>query len=234
MDSLKNLVNLTGNEKDKKDDNRMVKLTFYITYAFLLTTATVTFIEAMRNDDAKIRHILNLETCISVVAAYFYSMFMKKVDVPNINFRDITLNRYADWAITTPIMLLVLMLALAYNNNEDVRFSMFAIVLVANYGMLYSGYLGETKKVNKLTGNLVGFGFFIAMYYVIWYNHIRGKTNFDNILLYGAFVLLWTGYGIGYWMKEKEKNVTYNVLDLMSKCFVGIFFWAYLTGVIKL
>ena len=30
---------------------RLVKVTFYITYAFLLTTATVTFIEAMRTSD---------------------------------------------------------------------------------------------------------------------------------------------------------------------------------------
>ena len=32
-------------------------MSFYITYSFLLTTATITFIEAMRNKDAKIRHI---------------------------------------------------------------------------------------------------------------------------------------------------------------------------------
>ena len=51
--------------------DRSVKVSFYITYAFLLTTATVTFIEAMTNKDPGIRHILNLETCISVVAAFF-------------------------------------------------------------------------------------------------------------------------------------------------------------------
>ena len=50
--------------------NKVVRFTFYITYAFLMTTATITFIEAIRNRDSKIRHILNLETCISVVAAF--------------------------------------------------------------------------------------------------------------------------------------------------------------------
>ena len=54
--------------------DRAVKTTFYITYVFLLTTATITFIESMRTNVSRVRHILNLETCISVVAAYFYSV----------------------------------------------------------------------------------------------------------------------------------------------------------------
>ena len=53
-------------------NERLVKVSFYITYAFLLTTATITFIEAMRNKDVGIRHILNLETCISVVNSRFF------------------------------------------------------------------------------------------------------------------------------------------------------------------
>ena len=57
-----------------------VKLTFYITYVFLKTTATITFIEAIRTNDSKVRHILNIETCISVVAAFFYSKFVTDIE----------------------------------------------------------------------------------------------------------------------------------------------------------
>ena len=53
-------------------DDHLVKTSFYITYAFLITTGTITFIEAIRTKDIKIRNILNLETCISIVAAFFY------------------------------------------------------------------------------------------------------------------------------------------------------------------
>ena len=60
---------------------KMVKNSFYLTYVFLLTTATITFIEAMRTKNNKVRHILNLETCISVVAAYFYGKFVEQIDV---------------------------------------------------------------------------------------------------------------------------------------------------------
>ena len=57
---------------------------------------------------------------------------------------------------------------------------------------------------------------------------------FDNKLLYWAFVVFWSLYGVAYWLDEKEKNVMYNVLDLFSKCFVGIFFWAYFTKTLVL
>ena len=43
-------------------NDELVKNTFYITYAFLMTTATITFIEAIRTKDIKIRSqiVLNL------------------------------------------------------------------------------------------------------------------------------------------------------------------------------
>ena len=66
---MKKIINFLNTEK-------MVKNSFYLTYVFLLTTATITFIEAMRTKNKKVRHILNLETCISVVAAYFYGKFV--------------------------------------------------------------------------------------------------------------------------------------------------------------
>ena len=82
-------------EKLKNPVNYYVKFSFIITYILLLTTATITFIEAMRTNVPTVRHVLNLETCISVVAGYFYSVFVEKIeeygkaDIP-INWADIT------------------------------------------------------------------------------------------------------------------------------------------------
>ena len=90
---------------------------FYITYAFLVTTGTITFIESLRTNIVPMRHILNLETCISIVAAFFYGNFITKLKDKKDDVDDETLqneindNRYVDWMITTPIMLLVLILA---------------------------------------------------------------------------------------------------------------------------
>jgi hypothetical protein len=53
---------------------------FYITYIFLITTTVITFIEALRSPIPQVRHILNLETCISVIASYFYGLFIVEIN----------------------------------------------------------------------------------------------------------------------------------------------------------
>lgn len=217
-------------DKKSKNNDRLVKLTFYITYVFLMTTATITFIESISTNDSKIRHILNLETCISVVATFFYSKFAKMIDVENINYREININRYTDWMITTPLMLWVLCLAFVYNTKDVFHLKSFVTVLGLNFAMILSGYFGEIGYIaDRNMANGIGFVFFIALFGYIYYTYLHKKNNFDNKMIYGAFLILWAFYGIFYQMEEKCKNVGYNILDLLSKCFVGIFFWAYFT-----
>ena len=202
-----------------------VKVTFYITYAFLLTTATITFIEAMRNSVPTIRHILNLETCISVVAAFFYTQFMKKLKDGNeqkknkqINYKEINVTRYTDWAITTPVMLLVLCLVLAYNNKSTVSAGFFFLVLILNYAMLASGYFGEVGKLNRRIGQIIGFVFFILLYGIIYYKFLYKQYLFDNSAIYWAFVIFWALYGVVYDLKKKIK--------------IQLYFWIYFQNVL--
>ena len=212
----------------------MIINTFYITYVFFMTTATITFIEAMRTPDQKIRNILNLETCISVVAAFFYSKFVMSAESGKINHEEINKTRYLDWAITTPIMLLVLVLAFLYNTKGGpLKLSKFMTMLGLNYGMLGMGYLGMMGVIDKTLANIVGFGFFAGLYGYIYKNFLK-KYNFDNMMLYYSFLILWAFYGVFYQLDDITKNVGYNVLDLFSKCFVGIFFVCYFTKMFKL
>jgi hypothetical protein len=77
------LVDGTAKDKIDKKINPVqynVKASFMITYILLLTTATVTFIEAICTKFPEVRHILNLETVISIVAGYFYSIFLGQID----------------------------------------------------------------------------------------------------------------------------------------------------------
>ena len=133
----------TPKEKEEKRKNPVqyyVKFSFLLTYILLLTTGTVTFIEALRTSSSAVRHIMNLETCISIVAGYFYSSFVEKIeefdkaDIP-IDWANITLVRYTDWAITTPMMLIVLSLALGQNRNIPVHLPIISFILVMNYNV---------------------------------------------------------------------------------------------------
>lgn len=215
----------------------LVHSSFYITYVFLMTTATITFIEALRTNDNKIRHILNLETCISVVAAYFYGKFvyMFEENPEEVDYKKINDTRYLDWSITTPIMLLVLVLALLYNTNgPSLHFFSYLFILVLNFGMLGAGYLGEMNLLDKNISNTVGFAFFAGLYYYIYSNYVAPKKNFNNTILFSCFAFLWALYGVVYFMDDIQKNVWFNILDLFSKCFVGIFFWAYFTKIFRI
>ena len=216
-----------------------VKASFMITYILLLTTATITFIEAMRTKDVSVRHILNLETCISIVAGYFYSVFLSQIeefgkeDKP-IDWSDITKTRYLDWSITTPMMLLVLCIVLGSHINKKIPVLTMGLVLVLNYAMLYIGYLGETKVLSRPVATGSGFAAFAAMFYVIYQKFIAPQPVLENNWMFYFFLTVWALYGLIYLLPESYKNISSNILDCISKCFVGLGLWVYYSKVMVL
>ena len=98
----------------------------------------------------------------------------------SIDYKKINVTRYTDWAITTPIMLLVLVLAILYNKGGSLNFFDFLLILAFNYLMLGAGYLGEIGVISKRKGLLVGFLGFILLYGFIYVKYMSGKAIFDN------------------------------------------------------
>lgn len=203
--------------------------TFHLTYVVLLTTATITIIEALRTSDPMVRHILNLETCISIVAAYFYSVFLEKIKGPY-TWPEITKIRYLDWSITTPIMLLALCLAMVYNGGTQLHLSLILTVVCLNYLMLGVGYLGETQRLPRIEASVIGFIPFFFMFWLIY--GLVGKSVANKILFWLYFVV-WSMYGVVYLLDEETKQILNNLLDLISKCFIGLGLWAYYTHIIR-
>jgi len=216
-----------------------VKASFMITYILLLTTATVTFIEALRTNVPEIRHILNLETCISLVAAYFYSIFTSQIDefgkkdIP-VDWADITKTRYLDWAITTPLMLLTLCVVLGMCTNKKVQLRTMIAIVTFNYIMLYSGYLGETKAISRFVATAVGFTGFFAMFTLVYITLVRPKYCLENYVMFSVYLTIWGLYGVVYLFEESYKNIAMNVLDCFAKCFVGLGLWLYYSKTIIL
>jgi len=223
-----------GGIKESNDNkiSYMTKASFTITYILLLTTATITFIEAMRTNVPKIRHILNLETCISIVAGYFYSVFIVQIEKPYQGlWSDITKTRYVDWSITTPMMLLTLCLVLGMNSRVPIRISIFLLILFFNYSMLYLGYLGEIGSIDRPTGCFTGFAAFFIMFAIIYHVFVKPGATTANLILYFMYFAIWSIYGIVYLFGEESKNVAMNILDLTAKCLIGLGLWAYYTKI---
>jgi len=202
--------------------------TFHLTYVVLLTTATITIIEALRTKTPMVRHILNLETCISIVAAYFYSVFLDKIKGPY-TFPELSKIRYLDWAITTPMMLLALGLALTYNNGLHLSLSLILTVIFLNYVMLVVGYLGETNRLPRLQASLIGFIPFFVMFWLIY--SLVGNSLANKVLFWLYFVV-WSMYGVVYLLDEELKHMFTNLLDLIAKCLIGLGLWAYYTHIL--
>ena len=137
--------------------------------------------------------------------------------------------RYTDWVISTPIMILVLCLVLGMENKILVKFPKLMLILLFNFLMLLSGYLGEINKLSKTTALISGFVFFFAMYGTIWKTFMNKTKTLQSQIIYYLFLILWGFYGVFYMTNKITKVVGYNILDLIAKAFVGIFFWLYLT-----
>jgi bacteriorhodopsin len=222
------------NNSDTITMHQYVKYSFTVTFMVLLTTGTITFIEAIRTPDPMIRHIFNLETCISIIASYFYSLFITKIeDNKNKEFdwKAITKTRYMDWAITTPLMLLTLCLVLGSNIGKPLHLSIYFLIILMNFSMLAIGFFGEVYHWDKIITSLFGFMPFFAMYSIIFIQFVMPKYRLDNYIIYGVFVFLWSLYGVVYLFNEEYKNIFYNYLDLASKCFVGLGLWTYYTKI---
>ena len=204
----------------------LTRSSFFFSNVFLSGLTLITFIEAIRTPSQKLRNILNLETTVSCVAALFYTYFIQKIDDGTMTLEKVTPYRYLDWTITTPMLLLVLMIFF----KTPVHLNTFLSAAVLNFGMLFSGYMGETGHIPRVKGSLFGFGFFAGLLGLILSTYGSTMTHIQW-LMFIAFAVVWTMYGVVYWLDEKKKNIAYNSLDVIAKVFFGLFIWVYYANI---
>jgi bacteriorhodopsin len=189
---------------------------------------------------ALIKQLLGLEVAVQAVEGAFYAWLYYNID----HVKNITPKRYADWAITTPTMLVTLVAYIIYLNTDKVNgndslsliqilrdnFVPIAQIVGLNWLMLLFGYLGEVGVMPLLTGVALGFVPFIAYFYIMYERFIHNANNATSAILnstsmkiYAYFLVFWSLYGIVAVLPYTLKNTIYNVLDLFSKNFFGIF-----------
>ena len=189
-----------------------------------------------------IKQLLGLEVAVQAVEGSFYAWLYYNID----RVKNITPKRYADWAITTPTMLVTLIAYIIYLNtdkgNGNDSLSLIQIlrenavpiaqILGLNWLMLLFGYLGEVGVFSLLTGVALGFVPFIAYFYIMYerfvandaiHNNGNNGTNGTSMKIYAYFLVAWSLYGIVAVLPYALKNTIYNVLDLFAKNFFGLF-----------
>ena len=206
-----------------------LKTTFSASYLVLMGYTGLTLIEALRTNDTNVRHVMNIETTVSLIAGLVYGIFNEMIKSPTVDLHEITKIRYIDWSITTPLIILVILLFYGGNTHHPLA-SVYGTLVLLNWGMLGSGYLGELGTINRSTGCLVGFLFFAAMLYTLYSCCVPTKSNHAVFFL---FAIIWSFYGVAYLLDEEKKNIMYNILDVISKAIFGVILYLFYGKVLE-
>lgn len=183
--------------------------------------------------DAILKEILFIETFVQFVESFFYSYIIRGLN----NYDLMTSRRYFDWMITTPIMLFSTIIFFKYSEmKEKEQLEPFTTkefylenkdnvhkIAVFNALMLLFGYLGETGVIDKKISIPVGFIFFFLSFKIIYEDYAVNSEL--GMLLFKILFVIWALYGVAAMFPGREKNISYNMLDIFSKNFYGLFIY---------
>lgn len=178
--------------------------------------------------DATVRRevevILGLEIGSQVIEFVWYVVVVCR-------FREIqTWARYLDWVLSTPVMLISTVLFFSHRDDSTsfvspLRGVPLYLSLVCNWIMLLMGFLSETDRVPRPLGLTLGSLAFVASFTFLA-THIPADDGL-SIGLFWFMYVVWGGYGVAAILPYREKNVSYNFLDIVSKNFYGLFLFVY-------
>ena len=213
---------------------KLVGKTIYFSL-FVQFVATLVSLDGLTyelNDKDKIlKDILILETIVQVIEAIFYIWVISALK----ELKLMTPRRYIDWFITTPTMLLSTIIFMEYlKNGKTFTFMDFinnhknniCIIFISNALMLVFGYLGEINKMNKNRSVIYGFIPFIVSFYIIYDKYAKYSDLGKKLFLF--LFIVWSLYGFVSLMGVKNKNISYNLLDIVAKNFYGLFIYYYI------
>ena len=185
-----------------------------------------------------LRQLLFFEFVVQIIEMLFYVWMSSNLSI----IKNITSVRYYDWAITTPTMLITLIVYLIYlklidndtgtdTDNDNKTYDIWniinnnknniLIIMILNWIMLLFGYLGEIKYMSINSAVFLGFIPFIIYFFIIYNDY--AKYTSDGLQIYFYFFIVWSVYGLLALLPYKTKNISYNILDLISKNFFGLF-----------
>lgn len=173
-----------------------------------------------------LKQVLAMELGVQSIEAFFYAWLLTNFN----SISNVTPKRYLDWSITTPTMLFSLIVYLIYleygKTNELSLLNIFktnlgsiSYIFILNWLMLIIGYLGEMNIIPTIAGVVVGFVPFLMYFYEIYRKYVGESGS----VLFWYFFVFWSLYGIVAVLPYYLKNAFYNILDLFSKNFFGLF-----------
>jgi hypothetical protein len=188
----------------------------------------------LAKEDIILTSIIIMESIVQFIEFSFYIWLVFSIHAKSIN---ITAIRYIDWFITTPLMLITTILYFAYNSNEEKFKNKEGIItlksifekdykiiiqfIIFNFFMLFFGLLGELRILNRNICFVLSTLFFLSSFKIIYDYYVTIDSSNKN-LFYFIFII-WSLYGVAFLFNYKYRNVSYNILDIFSKNFYGLY-----------
>jgi hypothetical protein len=108
------------------------------------------------------------------------------------------------------------------NTNIPITYSQILILVLLDWIMLLFGYLGEKHMIDRKTADFCGFVPFFVIFAMLYLQFIKGNNIMVNNIIFIAYFIIWSMYGVLYMFDEKTMNKTFNILDCIAKAFVAI------------
>jgi hypothetical protein len=211
-------------------------LSFFIQIITLILGLLIVFITNVSSSNRLIREALILENAVQIIEGSFYIWFIYFY-TKNVDKEDIAKYRYYDWFFSTPLMIISTIAYFQFNNTKLYGVSASAAsslynfiktdiqkiseLLFYNFNMLFLGYLQELKLVSLAISTIFGFLFLGLLFLKMFVYYV--KNNSANYLIFYLMLFIWALYGVAALYKNKIKNASYNILDVFSKNFFGLF-----------
>jgi len=179
-----------------------------------------------------IRQLMILEVIVQIIEGLFYVWLLYNFSKES----NVTPKRYVDWSITTPTMLVTLIIYLIYLDYKERGLDTSTLdffqllsqnstnityILSLNSLMLLFGYLAEIKLLDTVSAVILGFIPFLIYYFIIYVNYVN-RSN-DGWMFFIYFFFFWSLYGVAALLPYNIKNASYNILDVFAKNFFGVF-----------
>ena len=191
----------------------------------------------VKSKDEFVKDLLRVELVVQVIEFAFYLFLLCNFSSLSNN---ISLYRYLDWSFTTPLMLITLSGFLNHDSKKPTRLTDFLSnnavsilkIVILNAAMLLCGVVGELGYLSPYLTSAIGFIPFFLNFKHIKDSFLRHSEEKIKYVVFYWFVFFWSLYGVFAVMNHTYKNTGYNILDIFSKNFFGIFL-AYLIESIK-
>lgn len=179
-------------------------------------------------NDEFLKDLLRVELVVQIIEFIFYIWLFYYFNRVS---RNITPYRYIDWSFTTPLMLITLSGFLQYDGSTAIRLSDFLYnnagslvkIVFLNAAMLLFGLIGEFGYLSPYISTALGFIPFAVNFKYIKDTFLKSSEDKIKNFVFYWFVFTWSLYGVFAVMNYTIKNTGYNILDIFSKNFFGLF-----------